>query len=127
MLASVLAMLVVLLHLAFIVFVVAGGFLARRWPRLAWVHVPCAAWGVFIELSGRVCPLTPLENLLRRRAGQAGYAESFIEHYLLALVYPQCLTPGLQLAAAGLVLGANALAYGRLWRRRAGTAGRRWR
>lgn len=115
--AASLAALVVALHLAFIIFVVAGGFLVRRRPRLAWLHVPCAAWGVFIECSGRVCPLTPLENLLRQRAGQAGYAESFIEHYLLALVYPQGLTPGLQLGAAGLVLVANAVAYGRLlWR-----------
>ena len=118
MLAAFLATLVVALHLVFIVFVVAGGFLVRRWPRLAWIHLPCAAWGVFIECSGRVCPLTPVENLLRRHAGQAGYLESFVEHYLLGLVYPEGLTPGLQLGAAGLVLAANALAYGRLLRRR---------
>jgi len=118
MLAAFLATFVVALHLAFIVFVVAGGFLVRRWPKLAWIHLPCAAWGVLIECSGRVCPLTPVENLLRRHAGQAGYAESFVEHYLLALVYPEGLTPGLQLGAAGLVLAANALAYGRLLRRR---------
>jgi hypothetical protein len=119
MLAAFLAAVVVVLHLVFIIFVVAGGFLVRRRPRLAWLHVPCAAWGVFIECSGRVCPLTPIENLLRQRAGQAGYAESFIEHYLLGLVYPEGLTPGLQLGAAGLVLAANAVAYGRLlWRPR---------
>lgn len=112
--ASFLATLVVVLHLAFIVFVVAGGFAVRRRPKLAWLHLPSAAWGVFIECSGRACPLTPLENLLRRRAGQAGYGESFIEHYVLALVYPDGLTPGVQLAAAALVIAANALAYGRL-------------
>jgi hypothetical protein len=120
MIAALLTTLVVAQHLSFIVFVVVGGFLVPRWPKLAWVHLPCAAWGVFIECSGRVCPLTPLENLLRRRAGQAGYAESFIEHYLLALVYPEGLTPGLQLWAAGLVVAANALAYGRLLRLRRG-------
>ena len=118
MLAAFLAGAVVAIHLAFIVFVAAGGFLVRRWPRLAWLHLPCAGWGVFVECSGRVCPLTPVENLLRQRAGQAGYAESFIEHYLLALVYPEGLTRGLQLGAAGLVLVANAAAYGPLlWRR----------
>jgi hypothetical protein len=124
MLAAGLALLLVALHLAFILFVVGGGFLVRRWPWLAWLHLPCAAWGVFIECSGRVCPLTPLENLLRRRAGQAGYAESFIEHYLLALVYPEGLTPALQLGAAALVVAANALAYGRLLRARPGERGR---
>jgi hypothetical protein len=128
MLAAGLALLLVASHLAFILFVVGGGFLVRRWPRLAWLHLPCAAWGVFIECSGRVCPLTPLENLLRRRAGQAGYAESFIEHYLLALVYPEGLTPALQLAAAALVVAANALAYGRLlWARPVREAGERGR
>jgi hypothetical protein len=123
MLAAWLATLVVALHLAFIVFVVAGGFLVRRHPKLAWLHLPCAAWGVFIECSGGICPLTPLENLFRRRAGQAGYPESFLEHYLLALVYPDGLTQAIQLGAAALVLAANAVAYGPLVRR----AARRWR
>ena len=119
MLAAWLATLLVALHLAFIVFVVAGGFLVRRYPKLAWLHLPCAAWGVFIECSGGICPLTPLENLFRRRAGQAGYAESFLEHYLLALVYPDGLTQAFQLGAAALVLAANAIAYGPLLRRAA--------
>jgi hypothetical protein len=119
MLAAWLATLLVALHLAFIVFVVAGGFLVRRYPRLAWLHLPCAAWGVLIECSGGICPLTPLENLFRRRAGQAGYAESFLEHYLLALVYPDGLTQAFQLGAAALVLAANAIAYGPLLRRAA--------
>jgi len=116
---SLLATLVVVSHLAFIVFVVAGGLLVRRWPRLAWLHLPCAAWGVYVEWSGRICPLTPLENWLRRRAGEAGYAETFIDHYLLAIVYPEGLTSGMQSAAALLVAGVNALVYARLWRRRA--------
>jgi hypothetical protein len=114
---SLLATLVVAGHLAFIVFVVAGGLLVRRWPRLAWLHLPCAAWGVYVEWSGRICPLTPIENWLRRRAGVAGYAEGFIEHYLLAIVYPEGLTPVTQAAAAVLVVGINAVVYAQLFRR----------
>ncbi len=112
MIDSTLATLVVAAHFAFIVFVVAGGFLVRLRPRLAWVHLPCALWGTFIEISGRVCPLTPLEVELRQRAGEAGYGESFVEHYLTSLVYPEGLTRPLQWALAGAVLAANVLAYG---------------
>ena len=73
---------VVLLHLAFILFVVLGGLVVFRWPRFMWLHIPAVAWGAFIELTGRVCPLTPLENRLRIAAGQAGYSGGFIEEYL---------------------------------------------
>ena len=91
-------------HLMFILFVVAGAALLFRYPRLVWLHVPAALWGAWVELAGRLCPLTILENALRRRAGQAGYAESFIEHYLVPVVYPAGLTRDLQLwLAAGLV------------------------
>lgn len=98
-------------HLAFIVFVVFGGLLAFRWPAAAMVHLPCLAWGVWVEVTGRPCPLTPLENRLRRQAGEAGYETGFIEHYLVTLVYPPGLTPGIQVALAVLLVTGNALVY----------------
>ncbi|AVR89384.1 DUF2784 domain-containing protein [Thauera aromatica] len=109
---------VLLLHLAFIAFVLAGGLLALRWRWAPLLHLPAAAWGVFIELSGRICPLTPLENLLRARAGEVGYAGGFVEHYLLALIYPEGITQGVQGVLAGIVLGVNAGVYAWVWRRR---------
>jgi hypothetical protein len=100
-----LATLVVLGHFAFIVFVMFGGLLALRWRWTPWLHVPCFVWGGWIEVSGGICPLTPLENDLRRAAGEAQYAGSFIEHYILAIVYPPGLTRTVQLTlAVGLVL-----------------------
>jgi hypothetical protein len=111
---SAVAALVVALHFAFIAFVAAGGLLVLRWPRLSWLHLPALAWGLFIEVSGGICPLTPLENALRRAQGSPGYAGSFIEHWLVPLIYPPGLTRGTQLAlAAALVLG-NALVYARV-------------
>ena len=89
-----------------------------RWPRIAFVHLPAAAWGFFVELTGRVCPLTYAENALRIRAGDAGYAESFIEHYLLAVVYPDGLTREVQLVLAAAVVLINAAIYGWLLLRR---------
>lgn len=115
MLAALAADSVVVLHFAFIVFVVAGGLLVLRWPRLAWLHLPVVAWGAGIEFVGWICPLTPLENRLRRAAGEAGYAEGFIEHYLLPLIYPAGLTREIQIALGLFVLGVNALVYGYLW------------
>lgn len=108
---------VVVLHALFIVFVVCGGLLAwrRRW--VAAIHVPCAIWGVLIEYRGWVCPLTPLENSLRARAGQAGYGGGFVEHYLLPAIYPSGLTPRVQLMLGTFVLAGNVLAYGLLLRR----------
>jgi hypothetical protein len=113
-----LADLVVVVHLAFVVFVVAGGILVLRWPRLAWVHLPAAAWGAWIELSGWICPLTPLEVRLRQAGGEAGYAGGFIEHYLEPILYPVGLQRGVQILLAALVIGINALVYLRLVRRR---------
>ena len=112
-----LADLVLLLHLAFIVFVVAGGLLALRWRWVPLVHVPAALWGVYIEISGGVCPLTPLENALRRDAGLSGYAGSFVEHYLVPLIYPDLLSQPLQLVLAGVVVLTNAFVYTAIWRR----------
>ena len=102
---------VLLLHLAFILFVVFGAALAFRWRWLPAVHLPAAIWGIFIELTGGICPLTYLENDLRSKAGQAGYNESFIEHYLLKIIYPEGLTPELQYVLAGFVLMMNVLLY----------------
>jgi hypothetical protein len=109
---------VLLLHLGFILFVLLGGVLAVRWRWAPLLHLPAAAWGVYIELSGGLCPLTPLENRLRIAAGDAGYAGGFIEHYLLALIYPAGLTQDVQYVLAAIVVGVNALAYGWVWRRR---------
>ncbi|MDT3671990.1 MAG: DUF2784 domain-containing protein [Aromatoleum sp.] len=118
MLAGFAADLVVALHFAFILFVVAGGLLALRWPRLAWVHLPLVAWGAGIELIGWVCPLTPLENVLRRAAGQAGYAGGFIDHYLTPLIYPPGLTREHQLALGLFVTIVNVVIYGMIALRR---------
>jgi hypothetical protein len=115
------ALLVLLAHLAFVLFVVCGAFIVLRRPRLAWLHLPAAAWGVYIELSGRGCPLTTLENLLRLRAGLAGYAGGFVEHYIVWLLYPGGLTRGIQFILAGIVLLINLVLYAFLWRRRPGS------
>jgi hypothetical protein len=106
-LPQVLADLVVAIHLAFVLFVVLGGLLVLRWPQLAYAHVPAAVWGAWIEFTGRICPLTPLENSLRARAGQAGYSGGFIEHYLLPLLYPSALTRTIQLVLGALVVVLN--------------------
>lgn len=113
-----LATLVVLGHFAFILFVMFGGLLVLRWPRVVWLHVPCFLWGGWIEVSGGICPLTPLENDLRRAAGESPYAGSFIDNYIVGIIYPQGLTRPVQLAlAVGLVL-LNAGIYSLVIRRR---------
>lgn len=116
---------VLVLHLGFIAFVVLGAVLVLRWHRLAWVHLPAAAWGCFVELTGRICPLTYWENALRAAAGEAGYTGSFIEHYLLPVIYPAGLTRDLQYVLAAAVVIVNVVLYGRLLvslkRARAGT------
>lgn len=115
---SLLADAVLVLHLAFILFVVGGALLVRRWPRLVWLHLPALAWGAFIEFSGGLCPLTPLEVRLRVLAGEAGYAGGFIERYLTPLIYPEALTRELQIALGIGVIVLNLLAYALLWRSR---------
>lgn len=112
-----LADLTVLLHLAFIGFVLAGVLVVARWPRLAAPHLACAAWGAWSEFTGTICPLTPLENRLRRLAGEAGYAGGFIEHYLIPVVYPAGLTPAIQLGLGVAVVVVNVAGYAWLWRR----------
>jgi hypothetical protein len=107
---------VVIVHLAFVVFVMVGAFLAIRWRWLVWLHLPAAIWGVLIEFAGWICPLTPLENSLRARAGDAGYSGDFIQHYLLRALYPQGLTPKVQWVLGALALGVNLVGYALLFR-----------
>ncbi len=109
---------VVLIHAAFVVFVVLGGLLALRWPRAAWCHVPAAIWGAMIEITGWICPLTPLENRLRQAAGEAGYEGGFVEHYVLPTLYPAGLTREHQWVLAALVVIVNVAIYRAVWRRR---------
>jgi len=109
---------VVLFHAAFVVFVIAGGFLAWRYPWAPYLHVPAFLWGLWIELSGRICPLTPLENHFRSLAGEAGYSGGFVEHYLIPVLYPLGLTRGIQWVLAGALLLINAIAYGGFFARR---------
>ena len=104
---------VLLLHLAFITFAVFGGLIAIWWRKIFFIHLPAAAWGVFVEFTGRVCPLTSLENTLRVKSGIAGYIESFVEHYLLRLIYPEDLTREIQYFLGTLVVILNIVIY--LW------------
>ena len=117
---------VVVVHLLFIGFVIFGSFLAWRWPRAAWVHVPVAVYGAMVEFVGFTCPLTPLENYLRRRAGETGYRGGFIAHYLVRVIYPPGLTRGMQDGLGLLVLMIMIGGYwGALRRHRRGRATQR--
>ncbi len=104
----------VLFHMSFVIFVLFGGFLAlwKRWAILA--HLPCLAWGIHVELSHRLCPLTPLENQLRRSAGEAQYQGSFVDHYIMPVLYPHGLTQQMQVEIACVIIFLNGLAYGTL-------------
>ena len=113
---------VVLLHLAFVLFVVLGGLLVARRPRVAWAHLPAAAWGAAIEFGGWICPLTYLENRLRLLGGGAAYRGGFVDRYILHILYPQGLTRGVQLVLGVLVLALNGYVYARLARRRRASA-----
>ncbi len=112
---------VLLLHLAFVLWAAAGGLLVWRRPRWGWLQLPALAWGAYVLLAGRPCPLTPLENRLRALGGEAGYGGSFIEHYLLVLIYPDWAQAASgrvwQVAIAASVLAINALCYAAAWRR----------
>ena len=102
---------VVLTHFAFVLFVVFGGFLVIRWKKLAWVHLPIAIYGAAIEFVGWICPLTPLENHLRRLGGEAGYEGGFVEHYIMRILYPEGLTPSVSIALGVGVVVINVVAY----------------
>lgn len=112
------AELVVALHFAFVLFVILGGLLVIRWPRVIWLHVPAVTWGVLIEFSGWICPLTPLENRLREVRGQRGYQGDFIEHYILPALYPEGLTRSNQLVLGGIAAVLNIAIYAFIFRRR---------
>jgi hypothetical protein len=111
MLFRLLADATVVLHLVFVAFVVCGGLLVLRWRRVAWVHVPAAAWGAWIEFAGWICPLTPLENWLRGQGGAATYTTSFVERYLLPVLYPASLSRDVQWTLGLLVILLNGFVY----------------
>ena len=120
MLFRLLADVVVFVHLAFIAFVLLGGLLVMRWRKVAWVHLPVAAYGAAIEIWRWICPLTPLENELRHRGGEAGYAGGFVPHYVLPVLYPAKLPPAAPWVLAGIVLVLNVGLYAAVvvrWRR----------
>ena len=115
---AVLAGFTVLVHLAFVIFVASGALLACRWSWIAWVHIPAVAWAAYIELSGGICPLTPLENDLRARAGLDFYSGDFVARLPFPVLYPDGLTREAQVVIGGLVLAVNLVLYGLLNRRR---------
>ena len=112
MLTRVAADFIVIIHFGFIVFVVLGGLLVFRWPKLMWLHLPAVAWGVVIEFARFICPLTPLENRLRIAAGEGGYSSGFINQYLIPVVYPDGLNGPTQIALGVLVISINLALYG---------------
>ena len=118
MLYRLLADLVLVVHAAFVAFVMLGGVAVLRWPRMAWFHLPVALWGAGIEFLGGICPLTPLENRWRQLAGDQGYAGGFVEHYMVALLYPDGLTRSIQVALGLLVVVVNVAIYAYAWQRR---------
>ena len=111
---GILADAVLLIHAAFVAWVVFGVLAVWRWPRLAALHLPALAWAIWIEASGRVCPLTPLEVSLRREAGESGYTGGFIDHYVGGILYPAGLTREAQWTMAGLLVAVNVVVYGLL-------------
>jgi len=113
-----LADLVLLVHIAFIGFVLFGGLLALKWQPVMWAHLPAVAWGAIVEFSGWICPLTPLENLLREQAGENGYRGDFIAYFLLPILYPDALTREVQVALGLVVVLLNAAVYWWLWHKR---------
>lgn len=107
---------IAVLHLAFILFVIFGGLLVLRWPRLLWLHLPAAVWGVLIEWMSWYCPLTRWENHFLRQAGRAGYDGGFVAHYIMPVLYPAGMTRGLEIAIGAFVLVLNAVIYMRVFR-----------
>ena len=110
---------VLVLHLGFVLFVALGGLLALRWPRVAWMHIPAAIWGAAIEFGGWICPLTPIENDLRARAGESPYTGDFVARYLLPVIYPEGLTRDAQIVLGLGVVLLNAAIYLVVFRRHA--------
>lgn len=122
-----LADLVLILHLAFVVFVLCGGLFALKWRWIAWVHLPAAVWGAVVEFTGWICPLTPLENWLRAQGGEATYRSDFIAQYLIPILYPEELARSIQLLLGTVVVVLNAGVYWWVWRMQpSGAARNRW-
>jgi hypothetical protein len=121
---SLLADALVVAHFGFTAFVIFGGFLTWRWPRVAFAHLPALGWGIWVEASNSICPLTPLENDLRIRGGEAGYSGGFLAHYLGGILYPAGLTPHIQWLLGSLLVAINVVAYGWLSARKSRTGGR---
>src|SRR5689334_3637250 len=109
---------VMLLHFTFIAFALLGSLLLLKWPKLIWLHVPAMAWGAYVEISGRICPLTAYENQYRALAGESTYGEGFITHYLGPIIYPPNFTAGWRYFALGVLLTVNLIGYGLYFRRR---------
>jgi hypothetical protein len=124
MMYPLLADLVLIVHLAFVVFVLCGGLLVLRWRWVAWLHLPAAAWGAVVEFTGWICPLTPLENWLRAQGSEVGDEHDFTARYLLPILYPGDLTRNLQLLLGTVVVVLNAAVYWRLWQTQARGASR---
>ena len=103
--------LIVLVHLSFVLFAAAGALLSLKWPRAIWGHVPAVAWAAYIEFSGGICPLTPLENAMRARAGLDYYTGDFVARYLFPVLYPEGLTRGAQNVIGAVVLALNVGLY----------------
>ena len=118
MIWSLLADLLVGIHFAFTAFAIFGGFLTWRWRWLVFAHLPALAWGIWVEVSHSICPLTPLENHFRRLGGEAGYSGSFLAHYLVRVLYPPGLTWQIQWALAAILIAINVIAYWGFLRRR---------
>lgn len=118
MLSHILADALVLLHLSFVIFAVTGALLAFKWRWIIWLHLPAAIWAAAIEFSGKICPLTPLENSLRVKSGEAGYTGGFVEHYLLPVLYPAGFTREIQLLLGISVLLVNMIIYWYLFRQK---------
>jgi len=113
-----LADLVLIIHALFIVFVIFGGLIVLKWHKVMWFHIPCAIWGALIEFFGWICPLTYLENYFRELGNATNYANSFIQHYLLPIIYPPGLTTGIQILLGSTVIVINLIIYCIVWRYR---------
>lgn len=117
MIYSIAADFVVLVHFLFVVYALLGAMLVLRWPWTLAIHLPCVCWAAWIEFSGGICPLTPLENFYLRMAGESGYQGGFIEHYLLPVLYPEGLTRADQLMLGAIFLTVNLVLYALVWRK----------
>jgi hypothetical protein len=114
---SILTNIVVILHFGFVLFVLFGGLLILKWPKVMWLHLPAVAWGAVVEFTGWICPLTPLEHWLRARGSESAHTGDFVARYLLSILYPEALTNDIQAILGASVLLVNLVVYGCLWQR----------